>query len=109
MWEWLFEVKQKVTKAEYIVVWSSFIFIQMLGVEYGIAAGIVLYLLGNKLGFQMKLKSDNSNTNTNNNNKYFEDTDSSSMDLGSINTSHSTQKLNTGNKNVVGIDEHLMV
>ncbi|KAL7473696.1 hypothetical protein ACHAXS_014188 [Conticribra weissflogii] len=53
MFEWLVEVKSKVTPAEYIVVLSTFALLQVLGVEFGIMAGVVLYLIIQKMGYNV--------------------------------------------------------
>jgi len=53
MWEWLWDVREKVSRAEYVVAWSTFILIQIMGVEYGIIAGVVLFLIMKKVGFYM--------------------------------------------------------
>ena len=53
MWEWLWDVREKVTRAEYFIAWCTFILIQMIGVEYGIIAGVLLYVAGKKAGIDM--------------------------------------------------------
>lgn len=53
MYEWLWDVRGKVTPASYAVVLCTFVLIQMNGVEYGILAGLLLYLLAKKSGFNM--------------------------------------------------------
>lgn len=58
LWEWLWDVRDKVTQAEYAIAWSTFILIQILGVEYGILAGVVLYFIGKKLGYDMGAECD---------------------------------------------------
>ena len=44
VYEWLWEFRHKATTAEYLLGLSTFGLIQVLGVEYGIAAGVVLYV-----------------------------------------------------------------
>ena len=53
MVEWLWDVRKKITKAEYFVALSTFGLIQILGVEKGIIAGCFLYILLLKLGFNV--------------------------------------------------------
>merc|ERR1712127_317242 len=45
MYEWLWEFREKVTTAEYLIGLSTFGLIQALGVEYGIVAGVVVYMV----------------------------------------------------------------
>jgi len=49
MYEWLWEFRSKVTIAEYLVGLATFGLIQGLGVEYGIIAGVLVYVLCRKL------------------------------------------------------------
>jgi xanthine/uracil/vitamin C permease (AzgA family) len=53
MHEWLWDVRAKVTGAEYCICLATFILIQFLGVEYGIIAGVVLYVTCRKLGLDV--------------------------------------------------------
>eukprot|EP00985_Skeletonema_marinoi_P013334 scaffold6584_cov208-Skeletonema_marinoi.AAC.2 len=53
MFEWLIDVREKVTPAEYVVVIMTFCLLQVLGVEFGIVAGICLYVVIDKLGFDV--------------------------------------------------------
>jgi hypothetical protein len=53
MHEWLWDVRVKVTGAEYGICLSTFILIQFLGVEYGIIVGVILYVLCRKLGLDV--------------------------------------------------------
>lgn len=53
LWEWLWDVREKVTRAEYVVAWGTFILIQILGVEYGIVAGVLMFVGMKKAGFNM--------------------------------------------------------
>jgi SulP family sulfate permease len=50
MYEWLWDFRDKVTTAEYIIALSTFCLIQVLQVEYGILAGVFLYVLCRQLG-----------------------------------------------------------
>ena len=62
MYEWLWEVQFKLTDAEYSVCLSTFALIQLVGVEYGIILGVLLYLLLGKLGLRVGIKaSDDTN------------------------------------------------
>ena len=45
VYEWLWEFRYKVTLGEYLIGLSTFGLIQGLGVEYGIVAGVVLYVI----------------------------------------------------------------
>jgi MFS superfamily sulfate permease-like transporter len=49
MYEWLWEFRTKVTPAEYLVGLATFGLIQVLGVEYGIVAGVVVYVVCRQL------------------------------------------------------------
>mmetsp|Transcript_1553 Transcript_1553/g.2966 ORF Transcript_1553/g.2966 Transcript_1553/m.2966 type:complete len:89 (+) Transcript_1553:2461-2727(+) len=51
--EWLWEVRLKMTHAEYGVAVGTFALIMALGVEWGILAGIVLYFAFKKMGLDM--------------------------------------------------------
>lgn len=51
MIEWLWDVRKKLTTSEYSVALMTFTFIQALGVEYGIFAGLGYHLILGKLGF----------------------------------------------------------
>ena len=53
MFEWLIDVREKVTPAEYFVVIMTFCLLQVLGVEFGILAGIGLHVVADKLGFDV--------------------------------------------------------
>lgn len=53
MYEWLWDVRHKLTTAEYIVCLSTFGLIQVLKVEYGILAGVLLYVACRKMGLNM--------------------------------------------------------
>jgi len=45
MTEWLWDVRNKLSNIEYTATIMTFCFIQLLGVEYGIAAGVLFYLV----------------------------------------------------------------
>jgi len=49
MYEWLWEFRTKVTTAEYIVALATFGLIKVMGVEYGIVAGVVVYVICRQL------------------------------------------------------------
>jgi SulP family sulfate permease len=53
MYEWLWEVRTKLTAVEYTVCLSTFILIQVTGVEYGIILGVLAYMLCRKLGMNV--------------------------------------------------------
>lgn len=53
MHEWLWDFRTKVTQAEYYIGLSTFAFIQLLQVEYGIIAGIILYAVCRKAGIDV--------------------------------------------------------
>eukprot|EP00535_Pseudo-nitzschia_heimii_P013035 CAMPEP_0197194584 /NCGR_PEP_ID=MMETSP1423-20130617/29517_1 /TAXON_ID=476441 /ORGANISM="Pseudo-nitzschia heimii, Strain UNC1101" /LENGTH=616 /DNA_ID=CAMNT_0042648031 /DNA_START=127 /DNA_END=1977 /DNA_ORIENTATION=+ len=65
MYEWLWEFKNKVTTAEYLIGLSTFGLIQALGVEYGIVAGVVVYVICRQLKFDLgelkKVQNDDDN------------------------------------------------
>lgn len=50
MHEWLWDVRTKISPAEYVICLATFILIQFIGVEYGIIVGVILYLICLKLG-----------------------------------------------------------
>ena len=45
MYEWLWEFQSRVTTAEYLIGLSTFGLIQALGVEFGIVAGVMVYVI----------------------------------------------------------------
>jgi MFS superfamily sulfate permease-like transporter len=51
--EWLWTVRTKISKAEYCICLATFILIQILGVEFGIIAGVGLYLLCRQFGMDV--------------------------------------------------------
>jgi SulP family sulfate permease len=61
VYEWLWEVRDKVSAVEYLVCLSTFGLIQVVGVEYGILLGVLLYLMLRKLGFDVGNKHDSNN------------------------------------------------
>ena len=66
MIEWLWEVREKLSNAEYSVALMTFALINALGVAYGIVAGIGYYLLlsilGLNVGKSSKVAGDNAET-----------------------------------------------
>ena len=56
LFEWLIDVREKVSTAEYVVLVGTFALLQVLGVEFGIIAGILLYLAIKKLGYDLGAK-----------------------------------------------------
>ena len=53
MYEWLFDVRTKVTQVEYSICLCTFILIQLTNIEYGIVMGVVIYLLCRKSGLDV--------------------------------------------------------
>ncbi|KAL7546180.1 hypothetical protein ACHAWF_009520 [Thalassiosira exigua] len=53
MFEWLVDVREKVTPAEYVILVSTFALLQVLGVVFGIIAGFVLYIIVEKMGYDV--------------------------------------------------------
>lgn len=53
MVEWLWDVRKKLTPAEYVVALSTFAFIQISSVEYGIISGTALHYLLLQLHFDV--------------------------------------------------------
>lgn len=53
MYEWLWDVRTRLTLVEYVICLSTFGSIQFLGVEYGILAGVVLYVACRKVGIDV--------------------------------------------------------
>jgi MFS superfamily sulfate permease-like transporter len=49
MYEWLWEFRNKVTPAEYLIGLSTFALIHLGGVEYGILVGVTLYVVCRQL------------------------------------------------------------
>lgn len=52
MIEWLWDVRKKLSNIEYTVTLVTFGFMQVLGVEYGIVAGVAFYLIITKIQFR---------------------------------------------------------
>lgn len=53
IFEWLIDVKDKVTSAEYVVLLATFALLQILGVEFGIIGGCILYVAIQRMGFNV--------------------------------------------------------
>ncbi|KAL3772841.1 hypothetical protein ACHAWU_002350 [Discostella pseudostelligera] len=53
MLEWLWDVREKVTSAEYGIVLTTFALLQVLGVEFGILVGCCLYATLQRMGFDL--------------------------------------------------------
>jgi SulP family sulfate permease len=53
MCEWLWEVRDKMTNSEFIVNVSTFCLIHVLGVEYGVLAGLALYAICRRYGMDV--------------------------------------------------------
>lgn len=62
MYEWLWDFRKTVTKAEYLIGVATFVLIQVLHVEYGIIAGVIIYVICRKGGVdvgELKIVTDN--------------------------------------------------
>lgn len=57
MYEWLWDVRQKITKADHLVCLSTFVLILILGVEYGILAGIAMFWVCQRLGMDVQVST----------------------------------------------------
>ncbi len=53
MIEWLWDIREKVTFAEYGIVLTTFALLQVLGVEFGILGGCLLYVAVQKMKFDL--------------------------------------------------------
>lgn len=53
MFEWLIDVREKVTTAEYVVLLATFSLLQILGVEFGILGGVALHICIRKMGYDL--------------------------------------------------------
>ena len=53
MIEWLWDIREKVTFAEYGIVLTTFALLQVLGVEFGILGGCLLYVAVQKMEFDL--------------------------------------------------------
>lgn len=62
MVEWLWDVRHKITKAEYAVALSTFLLMQVLGVEGGIIGGIFIFIVLYIMGYDMGTPDPNSVT-----------------------------------------------
>jgi hypothetical protein len=60
--KWLWDVRAKVTGAEYGICLATFILIQFLGVEYGIIASVALYVTCLKLGLNVGDQKESGNS-----------------------------------------------
>jgi SulP family sulfate permease len=56
MYEWLWDVRKKITSAEYAVCLATFGLIQLLGVEYGIMTGVLVYVSFQKFGLDVGVR-----------------------------------------------------
>jgi len=52
-YEWLWDVRTKLTTVEYVICLATFGMIQVVGIEYGILLGVVLYVVCQKLGLDL--------------------------------------------------------
>jgi len=59
VYEWLWEVRLKLKSIEYALCIGTFLFIQFLGVEYGIIAGVIVHVLLRKIGLDLGAESGN--------------------------------------------------
>jgi len=62
MVEWLWDVRHKITKAEYAVALSTFVLMQLVGVEGGIIGGILIFVVLYMMGCDMGTPDPNSIT-----------------------------------------------
>ena len=53
LYEWLWQVRDKVTAVEYVICLSTFGLIQWAGVEYGVVLGVFLYLAFRQVGLNV--------------------------------------------------------
>ena len=53
MFEWLVDVRKKVTLAEYVVVLMTFAVLEVLGVEFGVLLGACTYVVIQKMGYDV--------------------------------------------------------
>ena len=53
LYEWLWDVRHKVTPVEYMVCLVTFAAIQVVGVEFGILLGLVVYLICERVGLRV--------------------------------------------------------
>mmetsp|Transcript_11242 Transcript_11242/g.27035 ORF Transcript_11242/g.27035 Transcript_11242/m.27035 type:complete len:583 (+) Transcript_11242:33-1781(+) len=65
MYDWLWDFRTKVTTAEYFIALATFVLIQVLQVEYGIIAGVIVYVVCRKAGVnvgELKIATTDSET-----------------------------------------------
>jgi SulP family sulfate permease len=65
MCEWLWEARDKMTNSEFIVNVSTFCLIHVLGVEYGILAGLALYAICRRCGMDVGALDETEPSNVN--------------------------------------------
>ena len=53
LFEWLWDVRHRLTPVEYVICLATLGLIQVLGVEYGILVGVALYVSCRKLGLNV--------------------------------------------------------
>ena len=53
IYEWLWDVRHKLTPVEYMICLATFVSIQITGVESGILAGVVFHVIGQSLGLRV--------------------------------------------------------
>ena len=53
LYEWLWDVRNKITISEYVICLATFGLIQIIGVEYGIIAGVIIYVVCRKVGLDV--------------------------------------------------------
>ena len=49
----MIDVREKVTSAEYFILLGTFVLLQILGVEFGIIGGCLLYVIMQKMGYDL--------------------------------------------------------
>jgi MFS superfamily sulfate permease-like transporter len=45
LYEWLFEIRGKIFLSEYVIVWATFIAIQLVGMDAGIVIGVLVAIV----------------------------------------------------------------
>lgn len=45
MYEWLFEIRSKIFLSEYVIVWATFVAIQVVGMDAGIVIGVLVSIV----------------------------------------------------------------
>jgi MFS superfamily sulfate permease-like transporter len=53
MYEWLWDVRHKVTPVEYLICLGTFVSIQFVGVQFGILLGLAVYVACQKIGLHV--------------------------------------------------------